>query len=199
MKQIFLAISILSFFAACSSGEEKELKTTQEEKKSDKKSDPLADAHEITGKIGGALVSTLTQKIDELGAAGAIEYCNIHALPITDSIAKANGAYVKRTSFNIRNPKNEPTYFEKQVLARWESEMITNKKPQAYSEVNDDGTVSSYIPIFMGELCLKCHGEPGVDIDEATLDAIEAKYPEDLAINLEKGRLRGMWKITKSY
>ena len=44
-------------------------------------------------------------------------------------------------------------------------------------------------------LCLNCHGEPGKEINESTLEKINSLYPEDKAIDFKVGDLRGMWSI----
>jgi len=42
---------------------------------------------------------------------------------------------------------------------------------------------------------LNCHGEPGKEISEETLQKLNELYPEDKAIGHQIGDLRGMWSI----
>ncbi len=42
--------------------------------------------------------------------------------------------------------------------------------------------------------CLKCHGSTN-DINEETLEIIQARYPSDRATNYQLGDFRGSWKI----
>lgn len=44
--------------------------------------------------------------------------------------------------------------------------------------------------------CLKCHGNKATDIDVATQEIIDARYPNDLATDYKLGDFRGAWKIT---
>jgi hypothetical protein len=47
-----------------------------------------------------------------------------------------------------------------------------------------------------GEFCLQCHGEKGVDINAATISALEALYPDDHAVGYAANQLRGVWVVT---
>jgi hypothetical protein len=70
-------------------------------------------------------------------------------------------------------------------------EMLSSKT------VNTQRDVIFYKPIMISmPTCLKCHGKPNIDIDEATLKAIAEKYPNDLATGYNLSDLRGAWKIT---
>jgi hypothetical protein len=44
--------------------------------------------------------------------------------------------------------------------------------------------------------CLQCHGQPGTDINEATMAQIKNLYPEDHATGYKLGDVRGLWKVT---
>jgi cytochrome c len=48
---------------------------------------------------------------------------------------------------------------------------------------------------MMKPLCLNCHGEPGKQINEATFNAIKAKYPKDKAMGYKEGDFRGLWVV----
>lgn len=53
-----------------------------------------------------------------------------------------------------------------------------------------------YKPIVLGmPACLQCHGKPD-DLSVNALAAIQAKYPDDKALDFSMGELRGMWRIT---
>jgi hypothetical protein len=53
------------------------------------------------------LGKNLMQAIQTKGTAGALEFCNIKALPITDSMSNVLNASIKRVSDLERNPKNK--------------------------------------------------------------------------------------------
>ena len=70
------------------------------------------------------------------------------------------------------------------------------KKTAPVVAAHDDGSATFYAPITVfAPLCLKCHGEPGSDIDEATTATLAELYPEDEATGFALGDLRGMWAI----
>ena len=52
------------------------------------------------------LSSNLKAKMMEGGVVNAVDYCNMAAYPLTDSIAKANNAMLRRVSDRLRNPIN---------------------------------------------------------------------------------------------
>lgn len=177
--------------------EEGEAKADKKENTQGEK-DYLSIGNDIVAKVGGGLSATLQQKIKDEGIIEALDYCNIHALPITDSLAKANQAVVKRTSLKFRNAANSPTNKEQEILTKWKIDFNKGIKPEAFIQLNNDGTVSTFHPIFIGELCLKCHGVPGVDIDDDVFAELETRYPKDQATDYNLGDFRGMFVVTMS-
>ncbi len=153
---------------------------------------------EIVQKTGSVLVNELQQQIEQKGPAGAITYCNHHALAITDSLATLYHASVRRTSLKPRNQANKASDSEKEILLKWEIDHNKGNKPQPYKITNPDGTISVFHPIFTAEICLNCHGVPGEDIGDETLASIESLYPEDQAIDYSVNQLRGMWVVRLS-
>lgn len=165
---------------------------------SERKTDPMEASAEIVQKTGAVLVNELQQQIEQNGPTGAINYCNHHALSITDSLAIQHHASVRRTSLKPRNPLNKASESEKEILLKWEIDHNKGNKPQPYKITNPDGTISVFHPIFTAEICLNCHGVPGEDIGDETLASIESLYPEDQAIDYSVNQLRGMWVVRLS-
>ena len=62
----------------------------------------------IASETFNALSSRLQAQVASTGPAGAVEYCSLAALPLVDSIARANHAVVKRTSLLVRAPHDAP-------------------------------------------------------------------------------------------
>jgi hypothetical protein len=62
--------------------------------------------------------------------------------------------------------------------------------------VEEQNILVFYKPIKTGlPACLKCHGQPGSDIEPAAFDKIQQLYPADLATGYELNDFRGLWKI----
>jgi len=197
-KHIMLLAGLAAITTSCTYNTPKDGEGQGEKKVENETKDYLSIGQNIVSKIGGELMATLQTKIQEQGAVAAIEFCNVHALPITDSLAKANQSMVKRTSLRFRNPANSPTDKEQEILTKWKIDFNKGTKPEAFIQLNNDGTVSTYHPIFIAELCLKCHGVPGVDIDDEVFAELESRYPKDQATDYNAGDLRGMFVVTMS-
>lgn len=149
----------------------------------------------IAGETQQALGGILKAKIAETGPEGAVVFCNINALPITDSIAKAKGVGIKRVTDKPRNTVNRATGQELSIISDFRS-ALKNGSPTEPMLVREKGQVQVYVPITTKELCLQCHGVPGSDISEMTLSRILERYPADQATGYEAGELRGLWNIT---
>lgn len=144
----------------------------------------------------GALSSQLMQAVKAGGVPNAIEYCNLAAYPLTDSMAQAMQAHIRRTALRYRNPQNAPTEAERRILTAFQAQMENGETPKPVVEAQGPDSVSFYAPIVLMEACLKCHGEVGEQISPDDYALIQQKYPEDQAIGFATGDLRGAWSIT---
>lgn len=193
-KIIFLSLSIAFLLHACAnednSNASKEIKSLSE---ADKR-EFILKGREIAKETFVTLSIALKEKINEGGIQHAVDYCNIAALPLSDSIADANNVILRRVSSRYRNPANKPDSLENEVIASYLSAKEEGEKlrPQL---IELDGEVHFYAPIETKGLCLSCHGEPGKFISDADYAFIKEKYPDDLAINFTTGELRGIWSI----
>lgn len=141
-----------------------------------------------------ALGTNLMKAIQEEGAVGAVEFCNIRALPLTDSLSVMKNAIIKRVSDKPRNPDNAAneeelgyiTYFKKLVAAG------TEPKPIVKTE---NGEVDFYYPIATNTMCLQCHGKPNDQIRPETLTTLKNLYPADRAVDYGINEVRGIWAI----
>jgi cytochrome c553 len=140
------------------------------------------------------LGKNLMGKIQSEGTIGALEFCNIQAIPLTDSMAKVHHALISRVTDQPRNSDNlladneVPTLnlFKKRASDGVEQEPVL---------IEENGKTYFYFPIMTNSMCMQCHGKPGTDIQNATLAAIKAKYPEDKATGYGVNEVRGMWKV----
>ncbi len=144
----------------------------------------------ITTQVQAVLLNNVSEAMGKGGPAYAIDYCNLNAMPLTDSMSKAFHVEIQRLSDKNRNPVNAIT--SDPDLKAW-SKISADKK--AFAELNEAGDVLYYKPIFSGmPACIKCHGGDN-DIAADALQLIEEKYPDDKATGYQMGDLRGMWKI----
>lgn len=154
---------------------------------------PLEKGKSIAQATQAALGKNLMQAISERGTAGAIEFCNIEAIPITDSLAKIHRARVKRVSDKNRNPDNAANEAELAYIENAKNQLADNQKikPQIKEE---DGKWVGYYPILTNAMCLQCHGNAD-QVNKEALAKIEAHYPKDKALGYSENEVRGIWVI----
>ncbi|WP_332019377.1 Tll0287-like domain-containing protein [Kaistella sp.] len=136
------------------------------------------------------LGSQLKQKIAEGGPENALEFCNINAIPLTDSISKKYDVRIKRVSDQYRNPNNAANPSELAVITTYKAMLAAGKKPEGLLK---DGYY--YSPIVTNAMCLQCHGTPGKDLAEKTHQKIKSLYPQDKATGYGVDELRGIFSI----
>ncbi len=157
-------------------------------------------AHEVGAAIAINSQQALGKKLQSaLGTGGvehAIGYCNLQAIPLVDSLAKAFNAHIRRVSVKYRNPADAPSSLELQILEAYEAQksdsipLTTNVQP-----LENDQYLFTKPIIIDNALCLTCHGTPENGLAESTVLLINSKYPDDKAIGYNMGDLRGMWSI----
>ncbi len=144
----------------------------------------------ISIQAQNTLLQNVAGAMQKGGADYAVEFCNINANPIMDSVALKYKTYIQRLSDKNRNPANA-IHSEMDSLA-WAKIKATQVH---LLEQDDNGNVYYYKPIKIAmPTCIKCHGGKE-DIAEITQNRIAEKYPHDKAIGYKMGDLRGMWKI----
>ena len=165
----------------------------QEEAAKEKEMTPLEKGQSIAQATQAALGKNLMQAISERGTAGAIEFCNIEAIPITDSLAKIHRARVKRVSDKNRNPDNAANEAELAYIENAKNQLAAdqNIKPQLKEE---DGKWVGYYPILTNAMCLQCHGNAD-QVNKEALAMIQAHYPDDKALGYSENEVRGIWVI----
>ena len=141
-----------------------------------------------------SLANYLISSISEKGSEGAVEFCNIKAIPITDSMSVVLGAKIKRVSDLPRNPANKANEAELAYIKKWkESNGSGEQKLPIVSEIN--GKMVGYYPIVNNQMCLQCHGKAYKDINDATLNKINKLYPNDQATGYLENELRGIFVV----
>jgi hypothetical protein len=130
-------------------------------------------------------------KEDKTGVK-AVTFCLNKAEEITKSVNEKlpKNVKVRRTSLNIRNPKNSPDEIDTKILNAYAKNLADGKfDPKDIKVVKDGNTTRVYKPLLVTKACLKCHGE---NVSSDIKSAIAKKFPKDKAINLKAGTLRGV-------
>jgi hypothetical protein len=190
IKRIFLSSTLISLLFSCGPGAPSEIDHQRSETDS---TYYLEKGQEITQATFDTLSKTLQNAIAERGIAGAIEFCNIEALPITGSRKTQDVWEIKRTSFKTRNPLNEPNDYEREMLS------IFHRKADAGEEIKNElhvrgDTVHFFRPIKLMPLCANCHGHKD-QLQPEVLAKLNELYPNDKATGYSPGDLRGMWHV----
>lgn len=155
---------------------------------------------EIKTETQEALIQQLQNAITKGGKAYAMEFCNIHAIKITDSLSQRYGAVVRRVSHKPRNPEDAADSTEAMYLDGYLYNIEQGVELKENVQfLRASGEILYTAPITLASpLCLSCHGNPEKDIDAATLSKIKELYPEDQAVGFSQGDFRGMWSIRLS-
>lgn len=151
----------------------------------------LVVMEETKKTLGGELKAAMERG----GVAEAVDYCNVHALTLTDSIGKRYTATVKRVTDKPRNPANAANDAELAQMAKWRNLIATGDQRVVTAEESAEAR-NFYMPIKIDALCLNCHGIPGETLTAEHQVLIETKYPNDMATGYQLGELRGLWHIS---
>lgn len=138
------------------------------------------------------LGKNLMGAIQSKGTMQALEFCNVQAMPLTDSMAINYHATIKRVSDKYRNPNNQANVEELNYIAQFKADAIAKResKPVVIEKGNQ---VQFYYPIPTNTMCLQCHG---TQIKPEVQRQILKLYPNDLAVGYNENEVRGIWSIT---
>jgi cytochrome c551/c552 len=140
--------------------------------------------------LGKNLMGTIQNK----GTLEAMAFCNIQAMPLTDSMSVKYNAVIKRVSDKNRNPNNKANQEELVYIDQFKKDLAAKKELKPI--VVDKGKkVQFYYPIPTNSMCLQCHGKPE-NIKPDVQKKIKALYPNDLAVGYSENEVRGIWSIT---
>lgn len=137
----------------------------------------------------------LMGKIQELGAVGALSFCNEKAYFLTDSMSGVHNAIIKRVSDKPRNSDNRASKKEIEYIETFKKDILNNKESELITE-ETDVIVNVYYPIKTNAMCIQCHGQPKTDIKSPTLAKIKDLYPRDEAIGYKVNEVRGIWHVS---
>lgn len=190
MMRVFILISAFILFTHCGSKTEAPSKTYTEEELTTYRETGLQLAMTLQQTLG----SHLKAAIESGGPEHALEFCNIRAIPLTDSVSTALNASIKRISDQPRNPNNRANNDEVAIIEAMKNSLAEGESPQPDLVVIGDKVIG-YYPIITNELCMNCHGNTKSDISESTLKKLQELYPTDQATGYGIGELRGVFKV----
>jgi hypothetical protein len=150
------------------------------------------------GALLRTLVGRLTGAVEEGGVVHAMEFCSTEAIPLTRMVeADLEGNLsLKRTSFRYRNPDNAPDQAEEEALRYFEDAVRAGgSAPSSYVQRAGEDEYRYYQPLFVGELCLQCHGDSEI-MDSEVRQVLRERYPGDLATGYRAGDLRGVVRVS---
>lgn len=153
----------------------------------------------ISSAAQTSIFAALQEQIDAEGIQNALKFCNTKAYPLTDSIAAATGAEIRRVSLKTRNKSNAPDSLESMLLDSYLYNVENNLALDDNIQKVDEEYLLYTKPIVLNNpLCLQCHGDVGKDISAENYETIKSLYPQDAAIGYNVGDFRGMWSIKLS-
>lgn len=155
----------------------------------------VAEGQKITQAAFKTLSSNLQKAMAEGGVEHAVQFCNIEAMSLTDSLATNFGVELRRASHRPRNPANQADSLELESIMLYmkQIEKEAELKPIVHAA---DQQITYHAPIRIANaLCLNCHGQPNIDISDNDLKTITKLYPDDQATGFTFGELRGIWSV----
>jgi len=159
-----------------------------------KRIDHISIGQNIANETKMILGKNLLTAIKENGTEGALEFCNVMALSLTDSMSIALNAKVKRVSDKPRNSQNQANEFELAYIE--EIKKLKSSGGNISPQMNEkEGKMVGYYPIETNDMCLKCHGKITTDIEDKTYTKIKSLYPKDKAHGYLNGQIRGIFVV----
>lgn len=152
----------------------------------------LKTGNDISAQAQASLLAHVSGAMKQGGSLYAVEFCNLKASSITDSLSNHFNCTISRVSEKNRNPENKlKTEADKQLWA-WANRL---DDPMKDTLVMVESQAVYYKPIRTGLMaCLQCHG-PMETMQVDTYEKLQTLYPDDLATGYQLNELRGLWKI----
>jgi hypothetical protein len=196
MKQLLKSLIIFSILLSCNNynkaGDDKS-SIHEGEMEIEDINDYRIKGDSIVARTFDTLRNTLQAAVKDKGFDGAVVFCNVNALAITNTYAD-QGISIKRTSDKLRNPANLADSMEQRILKYILNQPDISSKTGALVERDASGRVHYFKPIIMQSMCLNCHGNKD-QIQQVTLESIQSRYPADAAIGYREGDVRGLWHV----
>ena len=189
---VIISVMLWSWNACQSSGDSdsKDEKSVEQQDLNEWKDKGQEYAMKAQQRLGKNLMAA----IQKGGTEYAVDFCKVDAIPITDSAAQEMSVSLKRVSDKYRNPANKANENEASYIAQAKEQLAAGETVQPAIQQMDDKFVG-YYPIITNQMCMNCHGQPGVEINEKTLAKIGELYPDDRAKGYSPHEVRGIWVV----
>jgi cytochrome c553 len=187
-KSLLFLISILGGLLFFSCGQ----KNAKSELDAETYTKYLKTGNDVSAQAQASLLAHVSSAMKQGGSFYAVEFCNLEASSITDSLSNQFNCTISRVSEKNRNPENKlKTETDKQLWA-WANQL---DDPMKDTLVVVESQATYYKPIRTAlPACLQCHG-PVETIQADTYEKLQTLYPNDLATGYQLNELRGLWKI----
>ena len=207
MKKTILALIVLASVFSCNNGKKtnENLLEKESEIQTEKELQSELTLFETSAYAERGLQYALTtqailgknliQAMEKSGASGALTFCNEKAYPLTDSMAVVHHAKLKRVSDKPRNQANQANADELEYIETFKQGIVKQELPNPLV-IESESKIQVYYPILTSSMCLQCHGEPTIDIENSTLKKLATLYPKDKAIGYKNNEVRGIWSVT---
>ena len=150
--------------------------------------------NEIADSVQALLKQNLVKAMQEGGPVAAVEFCNTQALPLTNTYSEKYFTDVKRVSDKNRNLKNAASEKELAIMEDFRNTLKAGKPLSPKVTIDAEGKKHYYAPIYMGGVCLTCHGNPK-NMQPELVSTLDSLYPKDKARDYAVDELRGLWSI----
>lgn len=187
MKNLLLSFTVATICISCNSK-----KTLQSYSQLD--TTYISRGNAIAKLSFETLSGELQRALQKGGIDSALQYCNLRAYPITDSLSLAHQASIKRASTKVRNLRNKADELATFMIKGFGVD-VSEGKPITPKLVLKDDSVLFFKPIITQPLCLTCHGTPGKEVAFSTDSTIQKLYPRDKAVGYKNNEVRGVWRI----
>lgn len=191
---ILIAVSLLSAYSCKSDRKQSALSEMHRDSTKVDTTNYAAKGQKFVSATQAVLSKNLIEAINKSGPEHALEFCNIKAYPLTDSMSRTLNANIKRVTDKTRNPDNQANADELAHIASLRAN-LANGEALTPKVIEQHEKMVGYYPILTNNLCLQCHGKPNMDISTATLEKINSLYPEDQATGYSVNELRGLWVV----
>ncbi len=196
-KSGVIVLLVLTFLSACglNTGKKKADREVSGDVRIDSVSRRiyLETGARYASETGAVLTRNLTEAMKTRGVLNAISFCNVMAVPLTDSMSAHYSVHIWRVSDKPRNPGNRAGSDEQGYITDMQSAITAGKKPQPVL-ASQQGKIRAYYPIITNSLCLNCHG-PRKQINPAVRVRLRDLYPKDEATGYDINQLRGLWVV----
>lgn len=155
----------------------------------------IEDGNMISSETQQLLGTTLKTTIQQRGIPAALDYCNLNAYPLVDSIEQKYGVTIKRASLATRNLQDSPDKEEKTIIETYQKDLQEGRTPEVKVNIHSNEVLFAKPILLNDAVCLNCHGQIGTEITQENYRVIRALYPDDQATGHKLGDLRGIWSI----